>query len=223
MTRSIRILVVEDDRSIAQLLELELAHRGYVVETVGDGLVALEAVARFAPQVIVLDILLPGLDGERVLRELRRQGNDTPVLMLTARDSSRDKVRNLDGGADDYLTKPFDVEELLARLRVIMRRAEPDEELRAGDLIINTATREVRRGARRIDLTGREYDLLELLARNARHVLSRELLLDRLWPAAANPNVVDVYIGYLRRKIDRPGEARLIQTMRGAGFTLRDE
>lgn len=219
-----RILLVEDDPSISRLLQLELEHRGLDVRIVPDGLAVLSATAEFAPQVIVLDVLLPGMDGERVLRQIRQRGIGTPVVMLTARDGPRDKVRSLDGGADDYLTKPFDVEELLARLRAVLRRVEPDEVQRVGDLEVNTTTRQVLRGARRIDLTAREYDLLEYLARNARRVLSRDLILDRVWRETpeADPNVVDVYIGYLRKKIDLPGEPRLIQTVRGVGFTLRD-
>ena len=219
-----RILLVEDDRSISRLLQLELEHRGIVVETVFDGSAALPAIERFAPDAIVLDILLPGMDGERVLQQIRQRGYRTPVIMLTARDKQRDKVRNLDSGADDYLTKPFDIEELLARLRAVMRRVERDETLRAGDLEVNLATRQVRRGTRRIELTAREYDLLEVLARNARRVLPRDLLLAQVWSATpdADPNVVDVYIGYLRKKIDLPGEPRLIQTVRGVGFALRE-
>jgi DNA-binding response OmpR family regulator len=219
-----RILLVEDDRSISRLLQLELEHRGLAVRTVFDGPSALPAIEEFAPEAIVLDILLPGMDGERVLQQIRQRGIKTPVVMLTARDKPRDKVRSLDTGADDYLTKPFDVEELLARLRAVLRRVEPEEVLRVGDLELNLTTRQVRRGARRIDLTAREYDLLEFLARNARRVLPRDLLLDRVWRETpeADPNVVDVYVGYLRKKIDLPGEPRLIQTVRGVGFTLRE-
>jgi DNA-binding response OmpR family regulator len=219
-----RILLIEDDRSISRLLQLELEHRRLTVETVFDGLSAEAAIDAFAPQVIVLDILLPGLDGERVLKRIRERGIDTPVVMLTARDRASDKVRNLDLGADDYLTKPFDIDELLARLRAVLRRVVPDDTLRVGDLEIGPDTREVRRGNRRIELTGREFDLLEYLARNARHVLPRAQLLAEVWRETpdADPNVVDVYIGYLRRKIDLPGEPRLIQTVRGAGFTLRE-
>ena len=219
-----RILLVEDDRSISRLLQLELEHRGLAVRTVFDGPSALPAIEEFAPQAIVLDILLPGMDGERVLHQIRQRGIATPVVMLTARDKPRDKVRTLDTGADDYLTKPFDVDELLARLRAVLRRVEPEEVLRVGDLEVNTTTRQVRRGARRVDLTAREYDLLETLARDARRVLPRAVLLDRVWRETpdADPNVVDVYIGYLRKKIDLPGEPRLIQTVRGVGFTLRE-
>ncbi|HET8522410.1 MAG TPA: response regulator transcription factor [Thermomicrobiales bacterium] len=220
-----RILLVEDDRHISRLLELELGHRGLDVTCVYDGLSALPAIAEFAPDVIVLDILLPGMDGERVLRQLRQGGDTTPVVMLTARDKPRDKVRNLDTGADDYLTKPFDVEELLARLRAVLRRVEQDEVLRVGDLDLNLTTHQVHRAGRPIELTAREYDLLEFLARNARHVVSRDLILSRVWGDAleVDPNVVDVYIGYLRKKIDIAGEPRLIHTVRGVGFTLREE
>ncbi len=219
-----RILLVEDDRSIARLLQLELEHRRLAVQTVGDGIAAEAAIDAFAPQAIILDILLPGMDGERVLKRIRERGIDTPVLMLTARDRPSDKVRNLDLGADDYLTKPFDIDELLARLRAMLRRVQTDDILRVGDLEIDTDTREARRGSRRIELTGREFDLLEYLARNARHVMPRSQLLARVWRETpdADPNVVDVYIGYLRKKIDLPGEPRLIQTVRGAGFTLRE-
>jgi DNA-binding response OmpR family regulator len=219
-----RILVVEDDPSISRLLELELGHRGLDVRPVTDGLAALDAIVRFRPQAIVLDILLPGMDGERILQQLRRAGDATPVIMLTARDRAADKIRNLDTGADDYLTKPFDIDELLARLRAVMRRIEPDDFIRIADLEINTTLREVRRGDHGIDLTVREYDLLEYLGRNARHVLSRDAILAQVWRerSDADPNVVDVYIGYLRRKLDRHGAPRLIQTVRGVGFTLRE-
>jgi len=219
-----RVLLVEDDRAIARLLQLELEHRGLTVMCVYDGPSALPAVDEFAPDAIILDILLPGMDGERVLRQLRAGGATVPIIMLTARDRPRDKVRNLDTGADDYLTKPFDTEELVARLRAVLRRVEADDVLRVADLEVNTTTRQIRRGGRRLDLTAREYDLLELLARNARRVLPRDVILDRVWRETpdADPNVVDVYIGYLRRKIDRPDEPRLIQTVRGVGFTLRE-
>jgi two-component system response regulator MprA/two-component system response regulator TrcR len=158
------------------------------------------------------------------LHQIRQRGIGTPIVMLTARDKPRDKVRSLDSGADDYLTKPFDVEELLARLRAVLRRVGTDEVLRVADLAVNTTTREVRRGSRAIDLTAREFDLLEFMARNARRVLPRDLILDRVWgeDAAVDPNVVDVYVGYLRKKIDGDGEPRLIQTIRGAGWALRE-
>lgn len=221
-----RVLVVEDDRSIARLLELELEHRGLAVRCAHDGPSGLEAAEQFKPTVIVLDIMLPEMDGVGVLKELRRRGNQqAPVLMLTARDAPSDKVHSLDLGADDYVTKPFNIEELLARLRVLVRRVGGEEVLRVADLEVNTATREVRRGERRIDLTAREYELLRFMAQNPRRVLSRDLLLSRVWEQeyGVETNVVDVYVGYLRKKIEEPGRPRLIQTVRGAGYALREE
>ena len=219
-------MVVEDDRSIARLLELELEHRGLAVRCAHDGPSGLEAAEQFKPAVIVLDIMLPGIDGVGVLKELRRRGNQqAPVLMLTARDAPSDKVHSLDLGADDYVTKPFNMEELLARLRALVRRVGGEEMLRVADLEVNTATREVRRGERRIDLTAREYELLQFMAQNPRRVLSRDLLLSRVWEQeyGVETNVVDVYVGYLRKKIEGPGRPRLIQTVRGAGYALREE
>ena len=219
-------MVVEDDRSIARLLELELEHRGLAVRCAHDGPSGLEAAKTFKPAVIVLDIMLPGMGGVEVLKELRRGGDGrAPVLMLTARDAPSDKVHSLDLGADDYVTKPFNMEELLARLRALVRRVGGEEVLRVADLEVNTATREVRRGERRIDLTAREYELLKFMARNPRRVLSRDLLLSRVWEQdyGVETNVVDVYVGYLRKKIEEPGRPRLIQTIRGAGYALREE
>lgn len=220
-----RILIVEDDPSIARLVQLELEHRGLRVWCSYDGPSGLRAVVEFNPEVVVLDIMLPGMDGVGVLKELRRRGNRVPVVMLTARDTSLDKVHSLDTGADDYLTKPFDVEELAARIRALLRRAGGDEVLRVADLEVNTATREIRRGQRKMDLTAREYELLEFMARNPRRVLSRELLLSRVWGPESDvgTNVVDVYVGYLRKKVDAPGEPRLIRTIRGTGYALRGE
>jgi DNA-binding response OmpR family regulator len=158
-----------------------------------------------------------------VLKELRRGGSKVPVVMLTARDTTLDKVHSLDLGADDYVTKPFEMDELLARIRALLRRAEGEEILRVADLEVNTATREVRRGERDIDLTAREYDLLEFMARNPRRVLSREFLLSRVWDQefGVTTNVVEVYIAYLRKKVDAPGEQKLIHTVRGAGYALK--
>src|ERR671932_1740095 len=219
-----RILIVEDDRAIARLLQLELEHRGFVVRCAHDGPSGLEAALEFEPSVVILDIMLPGVDGVGVLKELRRQGSGVPVIMLTARDASADKIHSLDVGADDYLTKPFDTEELMARVRALLRRVEGDEVLRVADLEINVATREVRRGGRKVDdLTPREYELLEFMARNSRRVLSRDLLLSCVWDQefALTTNLVDVYVGYLRKKVDAPGEDRLIRTVRGAGYALK--
>src|SRR3712207_1508067 len=224
MRTGARILVVEDDRSIARLVQLELEHRDFAGRCAYDGPSGLEAIPDFEPAAIVLDIMLPKLDGVGVLKKLRAAGNRVPVIMLTARGDPLDKVHSLDRGADDYLTKPFDMEELMARLRALLRRAGEDEVVRVADLEIDTATREVRRGAREIDLTAREYELLEFMARNPRRVLSRDLLLSRVWgwEFDSGTNVVDVYIGYLRKKVDAPGGPRLIKTVRGAGYALKE-
>ena len=218
-----RILLVEDDRSIAGFVEPELEHLGFKVRCAYDGVAALEEARKFGPALIVLDIMLPGLDGVGVLKRLRQEGNKVPLIMLTARDTTLDRVHSLDRGADDYLTKPFDIEELLARIRALLRRAEGDEILRVADLEINTSTREVRRKEREIELTAREYELLAFMARNPRRVLSRDLLLSRVWDEefGLTPNLVDVYVGYLRRKVDTPGGEKLIRTVRGAGYALR--
>jgi DNA-binding response OmpR family regulator len=220
-----RILLVEDDRAIAGFVAPELEHLGFQVRCVYDGVTGLEDAQKFGPALIVLDIMLPGLDGVGVLKRLREGGSTVPVIMLTARDTTLDKVHSLDRGADDYLTKPFDIEELLARIRALLRRAEGDEILRVADLEINTSTREVRREEREIELTTREYELLEFMAQNPRRVLSRELLLSRVWDEelGLTTNVVDVYVGYLRRKVDAPGEEKLIHTVRGAGYALRGD
>jgi DNA-binding response OmpR family regulator len=220
-----RVLVVEDDEYTANLLKLQLEHHGFEVRCEHEGPSGLKAAGRFDPEIIVLDIMLPGLDGVGVLMELRHRGNRVPIIMLTARDTPLDKVHSLDTGADDYLTKPFSMEELLARIRALLRRAGGDEVLRVGDLEVNTATREVRRGQRRPDLTPREYELLEFMARNPRRVLSRDLLLSRVWgqQSGAETNVVDVYVTYLRKKLEMPGEPRLIRTVRGVGYALRGE
>jgi DNA-binding response OmpR family regulator len=219
-----RVLVIEDDRYIAELVKMELEHRGFDVRCAYDGPSGLEAAGRFGPAVIVLDIMLPGLDGAGVLKKLRSTGNRVPVVMLTARDAPMDKVHSLDLGADDYLTKPFHVEELLARMRAVMRRTEGEEILQVADLTVNRATMEVRRGEREIRLTAREYRLLEFMAMNARRVLSREVLLSRVWhdESGITPNAVEVYVGYLRKKVDAQGETKLIHTVRGMGYVLKE-
>jgi DNA-binding response OmpR family regulator len=218
-----RVLIVEDDRSIARLVELELEYRGFAVRCAYDGPSGLREVSGFRPDVIVLDIMLPGMDGVGILKRLRTEGNRVPVIMLTARDTPMDKIHSLDHGADDYLTKPFDVGELMARIRALLRRAQGEEVVRVADLEIDTAAHRVRRGEREIELTAREYELLEFMARNHRRVLSREVLLERVWDQdfGVGTNVVDVYIGYLRKKIDAGEEKRLIRTVRGAGYVLR--
>jgi DNA-binding response OmpR family regulator len=225
MRSGTRVLVIEDDDYTARLLKLQLEHRDLKVRCEYDGPSGLKAAMQFDPDVIVLDIMLPGLDGVGVLKELRRRGSQVPVIMLTARDTPLDKVYSLDTGADDYLTKPFSMEELLARIRALLRRVGGDEVLRVDDLEVNTATREVKRGKRRLDLTLREYELLEFMARNPRRVLSRDLLLSQVWGqvSGVETNVVDVYVAYLRKKLEAPGEPKLIHTIRGVGYALRGE
>lgn len=219
-----RILVVEDDLYIADLLRLQLQHRKLKVRCEYNGLSGLKAATEFHPEVIILDIMLPGMSGVGILKELRQRGIRVPVIMLTARDTEMDKVHSLDMGADDYLTKPFGMEELVARIRALLRRVEGEEVLRIGDLEVNTTTREVRCGERQIDLTVREYELLEFMAQNPRRALSRNLLLSRVWgeESRAETNVVDVYVTYLRKKLEACGEPRLIQTVRGVGYALRE-
>jgi two-component system response regulator MprA len=214
------ILVVDDDAPIRRMLERTLVAEGYRVEWAADGGTALAAIERSVPDLLVLDVAMPGVDGLAVCRRARAHGLATPILLLTARDSVSDRVDGLDAGADDYLVKPFATEELLARIRALLRRGrEPAELLAYGDLVFDVATRIARRGGREIALSVREADLLELLLRNQRHVVTRETALIRVWGSAhaASLNSVDRYISYLRRKL---GEPALIETVRGAGFLL---
>jgi DNA-binding response OmpR family regulator len=219
-----RVLVVEDDTEIAGVLRRSLRLEGYEVKLAVDGVAALEESAVFEPDAVVLDLGLPRLDGVEVARRLR-DGGDVPILMLTARDSLEDRVSGLDSGADDYLVKPFEREELLARLRALLRRRPPrgSASLVVADLRLNPDTREVFRGERRIDLTTREFELLEYLMRNERLVVSRETLLDDVWGYAplAETNTVDVFISNLRRKLESGGEPRILHTVRGAGYVIR--
>jgi DNA-binding response OmpR family regulator len=223
MRSGTRVLIVEDDRSIAGFVEPELERLGFAVRCAFDGVAGLEEACAFSPDLIVLDIMLPRLDGVGVLKRLRQGGSTVPVIMLTARDATLDKVHSLDLGADDYLTKPFDIEELLARIRALLRRSEGEELLRVADLEVNTSTREVRRGERKIDLTAREYELLEFMARNPRRVHSKHQLLSGVWDEelGVTENVVEVYVGYLRRKVDAHEEQKLIHTIWGAGYALK--
>lgn len=224
MRSGTRILLVEDDRSIASFVGPELEHLGFRVRCAYDGPSGLKEAQRYRPELIILDIMLPKLDGIGMLKRLREAGSKVPIIMLTARDTTLDKVHSLDHGADDYVSKPFDIEELLARIRALLRRVEGEEVLRVSDLEVNAATREVRRGEREIMLTAREFELLEFMARNPRRILSRELLLSRVWnnEHGITTNAVDVYVGYVRRKVDGPGEPGLIRTIRGAGYALRE-
>jgi two-component system, OmpR family, response regulator MprA len=219
-----RVLVVEDDEEIADVLRRSLRNEGYDVRAVGDGVAALDAAAGFFPDLVVLDLGLPGMDGIEVCRRLRADG-DVPILILTARTETEDRVGGLDSGADDYLIKPFERAELLARIRALLRRRPPrgSASLRVGDLSLNPDTREVRRGEREIELTNREFELLEYLMHNERLVVSRERLLDEVWgydPTAAT-NTIDVFISNLRRKIETGKESRLLHTKRGAGYVLK--
>jgi len=222
-----RLLVAEDDRKVASFLRQGLEEEGYAVEVARDGAAALDLILADPPfDLVILDVMMPRRDGFAVLKSVRERRIDTPVLVLTARDSVADKVRGLDLGADDYLTKPFSFDEFLARVRALLRRgAAPGPVLRVADLTLDPSTREVRRGSRRITLTVREHALLEYFMRNAGRVLTRPMLAEHVWGLDfdAESNIVDVYVGYLRRKIDGLGEARLLHTVRGAGYVLRAE
>jgi two-component system response regulator MprA len=212
------ILVVDDDAPIRRMLDRTLSAEGYAVETAADGGEALAAVERSAPDLVVLDVGLPGVDGLAVSRRLRAKGLAVPVLLLTARDSVPDRVAGLDAGADDYLVKPFATEELLARVRALLRRGKSPEELLAfGDLTLDPATRAAQRGGTTLSLSEREADLLALLLRNARRVVTREQAIAEIWQGDATANVVDRYVSNLRRKL---GEPPLIDTVRGIGFII---
>ena len=220
-----RILLVEDDRKVASFIQKGLAEEGYAVDLATDGEMGLAMGLDRLHDVIVLDVLLPGKPGFQVLRELRQARVETPVLLLTARDTVEDKVRGLDAGADDYLTKPFAFAELLARVRALLRRrtAERVPLLQVEDLVLDPATRTVRRGGEAIPLTNREFSLLEYLMRNAGRVLTRTAIAEHVWDYSfdAGTNVIDVYVNYLRKKIDAGREPKLIHTVRGAGYVLR--
>jgi two-component system, OmpR family, response regulator MprA len=213
------VLLVDDDAPILRMLERTLGAEGYSVVAVADGGSALAAVERSLPDVIVLDVAMPGLDGLAVTRRLRAKGLAVPILLLTARDAVEERVAGLDAGADDYVVKPFDVSELAARVRALMRRNHPPgEQLAFADLTLDAESGTVRREGRRVDLTRREAELLELMLRNARRVVTRELALEEVWAdVEAGPNVVDRYVAYLRRKL---GDPPLIHTVRGVGFRL---
>jgi len=212
------ILVVDDDPPIRRMLDRTLTAEGYAVASAADGGAALAEVERSAPDLIVLDVAMPGVDGLAVCRRLRAKGLATPVLLLTARDDLRDRVGGLDAGADDYLVKPFQTEELLARVRALLRRGHTPEELLAlGDLTFDVSTRTAQRGSRALRLSGREADLLELLLRNARRVVTREQAVTQIWHGATRANTVDRHVTNLRRKL---GDPPLIDTIRGVGFVI---
>ncbi len=223
------VLVVEDDRAVRESLRRSLEFNGYRVSTASDGAEALAGISGYNPDAVVMDVMMPRLDGLETTRALRKVGNSVPILVLTARDAVGDRVEGLDAGADDYLAKPFALEELLARLRALLRRVTPaegeaDETLAFSDLSMDLASREVRRGHRLIELTRTEFSLLELFLRRPRRVLERSFILEEVWgfdfPTTANS--LEVYVGYLRRKTEAEGEQRLLHTVRGVGYVLRE-
>jgi two-component system, OmpR family, response regulator MprA len=226
----VKILVVDDERAVRESLRRALELEGYEIELAGDGNEALSTLGRDEPlpDAVILDVLMPGLDGLEVCRRLRATGSRVPVLMLTARDEVENRVAGLDAGADDYVTKPFALEELLARVRALLRRTtdtDGGEVLSFANLTLDLGTREVRRGGRLIELTRTEFALLELFLRNPRQVLTRSIIFERVWgyDFGFASNSLDVYIGYLRRKTEAGGELRLIHTVRGVGYALREQ
>jgi len=224
----VKILVVDDERAVRESLRRALELEGYEIELADDGIAALETLeANGEPDAMILDVLMPGLDGLEVARQLRRGGSRLPILMLTARVEVDDRVAGLDAGADDYVTKPFALDELLARVRALLRRTHEDgtDKLGFADLELDPGTREVTRGGDSIDLTRTEFSLLELFMRNPRQVLTRSVIFERVWGYDFGPmsNSLDVYVGYLRRKTEEGGEPRLIHTVRGVGYALREQ
>ncbi|MEN9937716.1 MAG: hypothetical protein RLZZ387_4295 [Chloroflexota bacterium] len=222
-----QLLIVEDEAEIAGYLRRGLTFEGFSVEVAADGPSAITAARERPPALVVLDLMLPGMDGLEVARRIRA-ASDVPIIMLTARDAVPDRVAGLEAGADDYLIKPFAFEELLARIRVQLRRRQRDDQagvLRYGPLTMDTSAHEVQIGERRVDLTAKEYDLLELFLRNPQQVLTREVIYDRVWgyDFGGESNIIEVYVRYLRQKLESRGEARLIHTVRGVGYILRED
>ncbi len=219
------ILIIEDDEAIVRLLRRGLAYEGYQVESALDGEAGLALARDHHPDVVILDLMLPGMDGIEVCQRLRG-GSNVPILMLTAKDTTQDRVQGLDAGADDYLVKPFELDELLARVRALLRRTSTDrtQVLTFADLSLDTSTRQAMRKGRVIALTAKEYDLLELFMRHPRQVLTREMIFDRVWgyDFGGESNVLDVYIRYLRQKLETEGELRLLYTQRGVGYVMRE-
>ena len=222
-----KILVVEDEEQIASFLRRGLTYEGYEVETVPDGTSALAKARDARPDLVVLDLMLPGMDGLEVCRRLRTAHSSLPILILTARDSVSDRVQGLDAGSDDYMVKPFALAELLARVRALLRRAGPGEPevLHFADLRLDTGTRQVHRADAQIELTSKEFDLLELFLRHPRQVLTRETIYDRVWgyDFGGESNIIEVYIRYLRQKLEAESRSRLLYTVRGVGYVLREE
>lgn len=222
---SARILIIEDDEAILKFLRRGLAYEGYQVDTATDGNSGLTKARNNPPDLVILDLMLPGIDGLEVCRRLRA-GGSIPILILTAKDSLNDRIQGLDLGADDYMVKPFNLDELLARIRALLRRAQPSrpQVLRFADLSLDTGTRLASRGDRVIALTAKEYELLELFLRNPRQVLTRDKIFDRVWgyDFGGESNIIEVYVRYLRQKLEDKGEVRLIHTVRGMGYVLRE-
>lgn len=224
---SARILLIEDESKLAKFVELELCYEGYAVSVTHDGLSGLMAARDMDPHLIILDWMMPGLSGVEICRRLRQTGVQVPIILLTAKDEVSDRVEGLDAGADDYVVKPFSIEELLARVRAHLRRSDPPEAelLLFDDLSLNRKSRQVTRGQRNIELTAKEYDLLEFLLAHARQVLTRDRILEEVWgyDFMGDSNIIEVYIRYLRLKLEAASEKRLIHTVRGVGYVLRDE
>lgn len=220
-----RVLIIEDDDGILRVLRRALMYENYQVETAVDGETGLALARDWRPDLVILDLMLPGMDGFEVTQRLRMDGN-TPILMLTAKDTINDRVLGLDSGADDYMTKPFELDELLARVRALLRRTQLERApvLTFNDLTLDTSTRQASRNGRLVPLTAKEYDLLELFMRHPRQVMTREMIFDRVWgyDFGGESNVLDVYIRYLRQKLETSGETRLIHTVRGVGYVLRE-
>lgn len=224
---SSRILIIEDDEGILKFLRRGLAYEGYQVDVATDGQLGLIAARDTPPDLVILDLMLPGIDGLEVCRRLRAGGGDIPILVLTAKDSLSDRVIGLDMGADDYMVKPFELDELLARIRALLRRVQPTNRpkvMRFSDLSLDTGTRQAMRGDRVISLTAKEYELLELFMRHPRQVLTRDVIFDRVWAYdfGGASNIIEVYIRYLRQKLETEGEDRLLHTVRGVGYVLRE-
>ena len=221
-----RILVIDDDSSITSVLKRGLSYEGYSVDVAGNGKIGLETARLRPPALVILDIMMPGIDGLEVCRRLRSADEKLPILMLTAKDAVSDQVLGLETGADDYIVKPFVFEVLLARIRALLRRREPEprEILRYQDLSLDTAARLAKRGERGVELTTTEYELLKLFIGNPERVLTREIIVEKVWgyDFDGNYNILEVYVRYLRNKLEEKGERRLIQTVRGAGYVLRD-
>jgi DNA-binding response OmpR family regulator len=221
-----RVLVIDDDRAVTSVLKRGLSYEGFAVDTADSGAEGLAVARERPPDLVILDIMMPGLDGLEVLQRLRLADGQLPILLLTAKDAPADQVRGLEQGADDYVVKPFSFEVLLARVRALLRRHETERPpvLRFGDLSLDTGTRRARRGEREIDLTSTEYDLLHQLIEHPRRVLPRDFLMERVWgyDFGGNTNVLEVYVKQLRQKLEADGESRLIQTLRGTGYVLRE-